>query len=177
MIEKRKREDSLLTLCDASLNHGRFQPVTDLLFISIQICDILQMAHQRNVVYRDHKILHYYWQPEKNGVSIIDWNVARYHPEGIKPFDIHMDLVQLGARGLHHVLCGRTAPGALPLGPTRPEEIEQSSQSYAAQWTYDDQRLTGEVKAIMEQLLSGSYGSALDLKEDIKRAYMHLISD
>jgi len=177
IIEKRKREDSLLTLCDASLNHGRFQPVGDLLFICIQICDILQAAHQRNVVYRDHKILHYYWQPENNGVSIIDWNVARYHPEGISAFDIHMDLVQLGARGLHHVLCGRTAPGALPLGPTRPEEIEQSAQSYGAQWTYDDQRLSGEVKSIMEQLLSGSYNSATDLMEDLKRAYMHLIDD
>jgi len=177
LIEKRKREESLLTLCDASLNHGRFQSMPDLLFISIQICDILQAAHERNVVYRDHKILHYYWQPENNGVSIIDWNVAKFHPDGITPFDIHMDLVQLGARGLHHVLCGRTAPGALPLGPTRPEEIEHAAQSYAAQWTYDDQRLSGEVKTIMEQLLSGSYTRTMDLKEDLKRAYMHLVND
>jgi serine/threonine protein kinase len=174
MIEKRRREDSLLLMCDASINHGRFQAVSDLLFMSIQICDILQLAHKRNVVYRDHKILHYYWQPENNGVSLIDWNVARYHPEGITEFDIQMDLVQFGARGLHHILTGRTAPGALPMGPTRPEEIEQSARSYAAQWTYDDQRLSDEVRVILEQLLCGSYKSALELKEDLKRAYMDL---
>jgi len=172
LVEKRRREDNLLLMCDASLNHGHFRPVPDLLFISIQICDILHTAHQRSVVYRDHKILHYYWQPENNGVSIIDWNVARYHPEGLAPVDIHMDLVQLGARGLHHVLTGRTAPGALPMGPSRPEEIEQAAQSYAAQWTYDDQRLSNEVRTILEQLLSGSYTSAADLREDLKRAYM-----
>jgi serine/threonine protein kinase len=177
MIEKKKKEDSLLIMCDAALNHGRFQAVTELLYFSIQICEILQAAHERNVVYRDHKILHYYWQPENNGVSIIDWNVARYHPEGLTPFDIHMDLVQLGARGLHHIITGRTAPGALPLGPTRPEEIEQSAQSYAAQWTYDDQRLSPEIRAILEQLLSGSYTNAVDLREDLKRAYMNLKSE
>jgi serine/threonine protein kinase len=176
LIEKRRREDNLLLMCDASLNHGHFQPVPDLLFIAIQICDILHAAHQRNVVYRDHKILHYYWQPENNGVSIIDWNVARYHPEGLSAVDIDMDLVQLGARGLHHVLTGRTAPGALPMGPTRPEEIEQAALSYAAQWTYDDQRLSNEVRAILEQLLSGSYTSAADLRDDLKRAYMDSMS-
>lgn len=177
LVEKRKRDDSLLLLCDAALNRGRFQPVSQLLFIAIQICDILHIAHQRNVVYRDHKILHYYWQPENNGVSLIDWNVARYHPEGLTPVDIHMDLVQFGARGLHHVLTGRTAPGALPMGPTRPEEIERAAQSYAAQWTYDDQRLSKEVRVILEQLLSGSYLSAADLREDLKRAYMNLMSE
>jgi serine/threonine protein kinase len=174
LVEKRKREDSMLLLCDAGLNRGRFLAVPDLLFMSIQICDILHIAHQRNVVYRDHKILHYYWLPDLNGISIIDWNVARYHPEGLTPYDVHMDLVQLGARGLHHILTGRTAPGALPMGPTRPEEIERAAQSYAAQWTYDDQRLSVEVRVILEQLLSGGYTSAADLSEDLKRAYMNL---
>ena len=175
LLEKRRKEDCLFTMCDAGLNHGRFLPVTDLLFMSIQICDILQAAHQNNVVYRDHKILHYYWQPENNGVTLIDWNVARYHAEGLSEYDIQMDLVQLGARGLHHIITGRTAPGALPLGPTRPEEIEQSARSYAAQWTYDDQRLSPNVKSIIEQLLSGKYQNATELKEDLKRAYMNLL--
>jgi serine/threonine protein kinase len=174
LVEKRKREDSLLLMCDASLNRGRFLPVPDLLFMCVQICDILQAAHERNVVYLDHKILHYYWLADTNGIAMIDWNVARYHPNGLTPYDVHMDLVQLGARGLHHILTGRTAPGALPMGPTRPEEIEQAAESYAAQWTYDDQRLSSEVRIIMEQLLSGSYISATDLQDDLKRAYMHL---
>ena len=174
LVERRRRDDNLLLLCDASLNRGKFLPVSNLLFMGIQICEILEACHQRNVVYRDHKILHYYWLEENNGISVIDWNVARYHPNGLQPVDIHMDLVQLGARGLHHILTGRTAPGALPLGPTRPEEIEQSAESYSAQWTYDDQRLSNQVRVILEQLLAGSYTTAQDLREDLKRAYMDL---
>jgi serine/threonine protein kinase len=174
LIELRRREDNLLLLCDASLNRGRFLPVQDLLLMGVQICEVLEASHQRNVVYRDHKILHYYWVKENNGIFVIDWNVARYHPDGLTPLDIHMDLVQLGARGLHHILTGRTAPGALPLGPTRPEEIEQAAESYRAQWTYDDQRLSTGVQLILEQLLSGSYTTAGDLKNDLKRAYMEL---
>jgi len=174
IIEKQRREDNLLLLCDASINHGTFLPLGDLLRMGIQICDILVQAHQRKVVYRDHKILHYYWQPASNGIYVIDWNVARLHADGLSDIEIYMDLVQLGARGMHHVLTGRTAPGALPLGPTRPEEIEQSAQSYRAQWTYDDQRLGDEVRAILEQLLAGSYTNAGDLREDLKRAYMDL---
>lgn len=172
LIELRKREDNLLLLCDASLNRGTFLPVQDLLFMTIQICELLEEAHRRNVVYRDHKILHYYWLAEDNGISLLDWNVARYHPEGLTQMDIHMDLVQLGARGLHHIITGRTAPGALPLGPTRPEEIEQAEDSYRPQWTYDDQRLSNQIRLMIEQLLAGSYISATDLKDDLKRAYM-----
>jgi hypothetical protein len=174
ILEKRKREDNLLLLCDASLNRGTFLPITALLRMSIQICDILVEAHLRKVVYRDHKILHYYWQNDNNGIYLIDWNVARLHPDGLSEVEIHMDLVQLGARGLHHILTGRTAPGALSLGPTRPEEIEQSAESYRAQWTYDDQRLSDEIRAILEQLLAGSYTNAGDLRDDLKRAYMNL---
>lgn len=174
LVEKQRREDNLLLLCDAGLNQGRLLPVGKLLLMAVQICDVLEEAHRRNVVYRDHKILHYYWQEDLNGVFFIDWNVARYHPDGLSEYDIHMDLVQLGARGLHHILTGRTAPGALPLGPTRPEEIEAAAASYQAQWTYDDRRLTVEVRSILEQLLSGGYRAVADLRDDLKRAAMNL---
>lgn len=174
LVQTRRREDNLLLMCDASVTQGRLLPVPQLLLMSIQICEILEEAHRRNIVYRDHKILHYYWEAPQNGIYVIDWNVARYYPEGLTPVEIHMDLVQLGARGLHHILTGRPAPGALPLGPTRPEEIEQAAQQYRAQWTFDDQRLSAQVLTILEQLLSGSYTSVSDLKDDLKRAYLDL---
>ena len=49
ILEKRKREDNLLLLCDASLNNGTFLPTTALLRMAIQICDILVEAHHRKV--------------------------------------------------------------------------------------------------------------------------------
>ena len=49
---------------------GTYRPVAELLQISIQICEILHEAHQRNIVYRDHKILHYYWIEPAHGVYV-----------------------------------------------------------------------------------------------------------
>lgn len=173
-VEKQEEEDSLLLMCDAGITRGNYLPMVTLLQMCIQICELLQIAHERKIVYRDHKILHYYWQAEKNGIYIIDWNVARYHPDGLTATDIHMDLVQFGARGLHHILTGRTAPGALPLGPTRSEEIEQAAQSYQTQWTYDDQRLSPELRVVIERLLAGEYTSAETLGMDLKRTMIQM---
>jgi serine/threonine protein kinase len=168
------QKDSLMALCDSGYTSGKFFPIKDSLRIAIQICDILQTAHIRNIVYRDHKILHYYWRHEDNGVYIIDWNVAKYIPEGPSESERQFDLVQFGARALHHILTGRVAPGALPLGPNRPEEIEQASRSYQAQWTYDDRRLPRGVRAIIEQVLCGGYILPEVLREDLRQSYDHL---
>lgn len=173
-IEQRDPRDNLLVLCDSVITGGVYRPVADLLQISIQICEILHEAHQRNVVYRDHKILHYYWVEANRGVYTIDWNVARLHPEGLSAYEKQMDLVQFGARALHHILTGRTAPGALPLGPTRPEEIEQAAKSYEVQWTYDDQRLPEDLRGIVERVLAGDYNNAIQLRDDLKEAFLRL---
>jgi serine/threonine protein kinase len=173
-IEKQRQEDSLLLMCDAGMTRGQYLPLVTLLQMTIQICDILQIAHERNIVYRDHKILHYYWLAEHNGIYMIDWNVARYHPKGLTQEEIQMDLVQFGARGLHHILTGRTAPGALPLGPTRPEDIDQAAHTYKAKWTYDDQRLSPGLRSILERVLAGEYASAAALGDDLKHTMIQL---
>ena len=108
------------------------------------------------------------------GVFVIDWNVARLHPEGLSDYEKQMDLVQFGARALHHILTGRTAPGALPLGPTRPEEIEQAAKSYQAQWTYDDQRLPEDLRGILERVLAGEYNNASTLRDELKQSFLQL---
>ena len=173
-VEKQAQDDSLVLLCDAGMTRGQYQPMQTLLQMAVQICDILHIAHARNIVYRDHKLLHYYWQAASRGIYMIDWNVARYHPEGLSPTDLEMDIVQFGARGLHHILTGRAAPGALPLGPTRPEEIEQAAHSYQTQWTYDDRRLSAGLRSILERVLAGEYTSIAALRDDLKQSMMHL---
>jgi serine/threonine protein kinase len=168
-IEKQEQDENLLFLCDAGQTRGRYQPTVTLLKMAVQICDVLEASHARGIVYRDHKILHYYWKDIDSSLTMIDWNVARFHPDGLKQTDIEMDIVQFGARGLHHILTGRTAPGALPLGPTRPEEIDAAAQTYKTQWTYDDRRLPTELQEILEKVLSGGYTSIPDLRDDLKK--------
>ena len=170
-MEKKNYEANLLILCDSGHNQGNLMPVKLGLLIAIQICDILAKAHANHIVYRDHKILHYYWQQVYNGVFIIDWNVAKLSDRPLTDAETQFDLVQFGARALHHILTGRPAPGALPAGPTRPDEIEQAPHSYSVSWSFDDQRLSDQIKRIIEKTLAGGYTHAKHLKQDLLLVY------
>jgi hypothetical protein len=170
-IEKKNFADNLLILCDAGHTNGQMIPVKKGLVMAIQICDIMSQAHKLNIVYRDHKILHYYWQDIYNGVFIIDWNVAKFYDRKLTDSEKQFDLVQFGARAFHHILTGRPAPGALPLGPTKPEEIDMASEKYSVAWTFDDNRLNHRVKQIVENTLAGAYFDAIHLKADMLEVY------
>lgn len=173
-LEKRSQEFNLLRFCDAGFTRGWFLPLRESLLLSIQICDILQHAHDRNIVYRDHKILHYYWDPAAHGVVMIDWNIAKRQPLGLSDTERQFDIVQFSARALHHILTGRPAAGALPMGPNRPEEIEQALLQYPVSWTYDDERLPVQVKAVLEKALSQGYAHIRDLRKDLAGVYQQI---
>jgi serine/threonine protein kinase len=173
-MEKWDQKNNLMFYCDSSHTHGRFLPLRESLLLALQICDILHIAHDRNIVYRDHKLLHYYWHAKTQGVGILDWNIAKRFPQGLTESEKQFDLVQFGARALYHILTGRTAPGALPLGPNRPDEIEQAAHHYSAQWTYDDERLPNQVKVILEKALGEGYSSVKDLRQDLFEVYQQL---
>jgi len=173
-LVRRSPEYNLLRYCDASYTHGWFLTLRDSLVLSLQICDILQFAHDRNIVYRDHKILHYYWDVDTHGVTIIDWNIAKRQPQGLSEAEKQFDLVQFGARALHHIFTGRPAQGSLPLGPNRPDDIEKASTHYPVSWTYDDERLPNQLRAILEQTLNQGYTQVRDLRQDLLGIYQQL---
>lgn len=173
-LEIHDYRNNLLLLCDSGHTNGRFMPIIEGLIITQQICDILDVAHGRDIVYRDHKILHYYWQESTNGVYLMDWNIARRNPGGLSPAEIRFDLVQLAARTLHVIFTGRAAPGALPVGPHRPEDIEAAEASYSPQWIYDDQRLPRDLKDLIEKALAGEYSSARELRDEANSIYTKL---
>ncbi len=175
-IARQNQADNLLLHVDAGHTGGRFLPILEGLVMAIQICDILEAAHARNIIYRDHKILHYYWRNSLNAVDSIDWNVAKRYPQGLTNAEVQFDLVQFGARALHYIFTGRPAPGALPMGPNRPEEIEAASASYAVQWNYDDQRLPKDIKDLLEAVLSGSFASARQLQETMLFLYKKYVT-
>jgi len=173
-LVKRASEHKLLRFCDASNTHGWFLSLRESLILAIQLCDILQYAHDRNIVYRDHKILHYYWDASAHGVAVIDWNIAKHCPQGLSDEEKKFDLVQLGARGLHHIFTGRPAQGSLSLGPNRPEEIENASPNYPVSWTYDDERLPNQVRDVLERVLNQGYTQVGEIRQDLLVIYQQL---
>ena len=173
-LVRRKQEHNLLRYCDASYTHGWFLSLRDSLVLSLQICDILQFAHDRNIVYRDHKILHYYWDVDTHGVTLIDWNIAKRQPQGLSEAEKQFDLVQFGARALHYIFTGRPAQGSLPLGPNRPDDIEKASTHYPVNWTYDDERLPNQLRSILEQTLNQGYTQVRHLRQDLLGIYQQL---
>lgn len=174
-LVRRDPEYNLLHYCDASFTHGWFLPLRDSLILALQLCDILQLAHDRNIIYRDHKILHYYWDASTHGVTIIDWNIAKRQPQGLSDVEKQFDLVQFGARGLHHIFTGRPAQGSLPLGPNRPEDIETASTHYPVSWTYDDERLPNQLRTILETALNQGYTRVHDIRQDLLGIYQQLV--
>lgn len=173
-LEKRNLKHNLMIYCDAALTRGRFLPLRENLLLGIQICDIIQFAHDRNVAYRDHKILHYFWNPAVQCVEVIDWNIAKRYPQGMPPVERQFDVVQFGARALHHILTGRAAPGTLPLGPNMLQDVEQAAHTYNVQWTYDDERLPNRVKEILEKVLGEGYQTIRELRQDLVEVFEQL---
>ena len=120
------------------------------------------------------KLLHYYWDVASHGVAMIDWNIAKRHSAGLPEAEIQFDLVQLGARGLHHIFTGRPAQGSLPLGPNRPEDIEKASTHYPVNWTYDDERLPNPLRTVLERMLNQGYTQVAEVKTDLLAIYQQL---
>lgn len=173
-LVRRNLEHNLLRYCDANYTHGWFLSLRESLILSLQMCDILQFAHDRNIVYRDHKLLHYFWDVDAHGVTVIDWNISKRQPQGLSDAEKQFDLVQFGARALHHILTGRPAQGSLPLGPNRPEDIEQASTHYPVNWTYDDERLPQQLRTILEQTLNQGYTQVGDIRQDLLDIFQQL---
>jgi len=105
---------------------------------------------------------------------MIDWNIAKRQPQGLTDAERQFDLAQFGARALHHILTGRPAAGALPMGPNRPEEIEQSALRYPVNWTFDDERLPNRVKEIIAQVLNQGYTNLRELRGELAEVYTQI---
>lgn len=175
LILPRRWEDNLYLRCDSGYTRGEYHrsfTVTEALRAALQICDILQTAHEKDIVYLDHKALHYYWNQPRGQVMVLDWNIGREVPNGNAQEIIAFDILQFSARALHHLMTGRQAPGSVQVGPNKPEEIRNSPLQYEPIWTYDDQkRLTQEEMNVLENAIQGAYQTAADLGYALSELY------
>ncbi len=179
IVLERRWEDNLYLLCDAGYTRGAYLDnfsVADALFIAGQICSLVAYAHQQNIAYLDHKILHYYWNSTRRQVMMIDWNVSSFYPEGISADMIAFDVLQMCARALHHLLTGRQAPGSLAIGPNRPDEILAAPTRYQPNWIFDDEkRLTAEEMAFLESAISGQYKTCAQVQEELQQLWQNRV--
>lgn len=172
IILERRWEDNLYVLADAGYTRGDFYKnlsMRQVLNAALQISESLASAHEKGVIYLDHKLLHYYWNDVRQQVMIVDWNIGRYLEDKITPELKQFDLLQFSARALHHLFTGRQAPGSVAVGPNRPEDIENSPRHFKASYTYDVQkRLNEDEMAFLEKALDGSFASADEMSEALQ---------
>ena len=168
LLSRSRQENNLLLACDKHRNRGRYFPLEKALSCAIQACDILHIAHERNIIYRDHKIVHYYWDDERRKLTMIDWNVAKRYPQGLSQHDIQHDLTLFASRALHYMLAGRVAPGALK-HTSKTEEVEQAADAYQVNWNDEDRKhLSADIRNVLTKALAGQYDSAQTLGKDLK---------
>jgi len=177
ILMPRRWEDNLYLRCDAGYTRGNFHqsfPVLNALEAGYQISQILGLAHQNQIVYLDHKVLHYYWNEPRSQVYVLDWNIGRLISNENSQEVYEFDILQFGARALHHLLTGRQAPGSVKVGPNRPEDIQNAPHQYDPVWTYDDQkRLTQDELDVLGRAIQGQYKTAQDLGVDLQRLVRH----
>lgn len=175
LILPRRWEDNLYLRCDAGYTRGEFHrsfSVNEALKAALQICEILNQAHENNVIFLDHKALHYYWNQLRQQVYVIDWNIGRIiESENVQEV-YAFDVLQFSARALHHLLTGRQAPGSVTVGPNKPEDIQGAPRTYEPQWTYDDQkRLTDAELDVLGGAIQGQYKTITALAKDLQTLF------
>ncbi len=173
IIFEKRWEDNLYLVSDAGYTKGDFRrnlSMLDVLTIAIQICETLEHAHQKEIIYLDHKLLHYYWNDLRKKVIMVDWNIGRYIPGKMTLESRQFDLLQFSSRALHHLFTGRQAPGAVAVGQNRPEEIENAPRHYKASYPYDvTRRLNPGEIAFLERSLDGGFTSAAEMQDALEK--------
>ena len=175
LILPRRWEDNLYLRCDAGYTRGEYHrsfSVNEALKAALQICEILKQAHEKHIVYLDHKALHFYWNQPRQQVFMIDWNIGRIITNENSQEVYAFDVLQFSARALHHILTGRQALGSVNVGPNKQEEILKAPKTYDPIWTYDDQkRLTGDEMDVLGNAIQGQYTTASALGQALQKLY------
>ncbi len=175
IILPRRWEDNLYLRCDSGYTRGEFKrtyPILNAFQAGMQICEIMQTAHDKGIVYLDHKVLHYFWNEPRQQVYVLDWNIGRQISNDNTHDVLEFDVLQFSARALHHLVTGRQAPGSVKVGPNKPEDIQNAPQKYEPVWTYDDQkRLTEDEMQVLGSALQGEFRTAKALGHQLHALY------
>jgi serine/threonine protein kinase len=168
-LKLKNYKNNLLTLCDRARtpNHKPFE-LEKAVEASTQICGIFSEAHKRNIVYIDHKILHYYWYDDLSLTYVIDWNVGKKY-DSLSNEIKKNDIVQFAARTLYFIFSGKMASTSISKKLAAQVEILQPlSISYVVNWSNDeDKHVPESLKELIAAAVNGGYSEFDKLQNDL----------
>ena len=142
--------------------------------LALQYANLLQQAHQDDIVYMDAKLPHYYWEDEH--LTVIDWNVARdlrrdgheSDPQLQKNKDIRNFILGV----LFPVFTGTTVDnGLFDPQPSTHEAVAQRHDN-VSELHFDTRSpetyIPSSLIHIMKQGANWNYTSAAQLLEDLR---------
>lgn len=172
ILEIFPHKDNLYCQCDNTFHHynpekNQLNMENRVLALS-QICEILSTAHKNNIVYRDHKIIHYYWRFYLEQVVVIDWNVGKYYEDMLPEEEIKKDLILFAVFTAFWVLSGINYPNAAQF-LTSPDEIVHAAHSYK-----EDNKVLSDLDIVFREpigkAMAGKYTDASKLGQDLMKA-------
>jgi len=163
VLKKRPFKENLLYLCNPIHAKGEILNLRKRLEVVLQVCDVLDAAYKRNIIYHDHKLSHYYFNQSLSRIHVIDWNAAKLQSKGIHQAEILMDIIKFSAHSMHYILLGCPANEIPKLGINDPER----HQIYTPNWNNNEIQLPCAVRNLIIRALDGKYQSYAEIKADI----------
>jgi hypothetical protein len=170
MLLESRDGNNLYTHCDEKLagkKHKEFS-VISALKVGVQISEIIQTIHEHNIVYRDFKPLHFYWNPELEKCHVIDWNGALRVNGEIEGY-IAKDIMEFSVRTFYHMMTGYRHPDAKAVKPLNVNEFDEATMVYPPKFNdYAKYRLKSFVdRALIKSLLTQKYINMSDITTKI----------
>ncbi len=143
--------------------HGERLPELEMLVIIDRLLDLLESAHQRDIVYNDVDAKHLFWDRDQYNLKVIDWGNAVFlegdeiTPQGISR---QSDVAQVGEL-LHFILTGGS----------RIEVPRNASDDFRVDFGADNERVHSRLQAIISRAVHPNlrirYPSIAELRRDL----------
>jgi serine/threonine protein kinase len=173
-LQNLPRHHNLLYLMKPNSAGARWRlPTEEGLALGLQFAEVLRLAHQKGIVYLDHKLEHVYW--DGNQLRIIDLNSSR-QVEGNGAGDAHlyrMDIHNLCVGILYPIFTG-LSPQKSSLRP-QPGNITEAESRYR-DISHLDFGIEPSLSVPLQELLQQGAAQEIDTIDDFILAWQRVSS-
>lgn len=170
-LEWLPRGDNLLYVMKSSQGERRRLPTEEGIDFALQFGELLYRAHERNIVFMDHKLEHAYW--DGHTLRVIDWNSSKrvggitgQPPEQQKINDLHNLCVGI----LYPIFTGQAPQkGSLRPQPGSQAEVEARYESINQLDFSGDASLSQAIITLLERGAKKQIESATAFLAEVQR--------